>query len=73
MLANRELREIIKRSEVYMYQIAEALGIHENTLYRMLRKELTLEQKTELKKMLKQLQSKVGEKNEMKEGEINEF
>ncbi|MEH7610766.1 hypothetical protein [Gottfriedia acidiceleris] len=73
MLTNRELRESIKRSNVYMYQIAEALGVHENTLYRMLRKELTIEQKTAIKRMINQLKINVGDKNEMTEGEINEF
>ncbi|CAH0177885.1 hypothetical protein SRABI84_01349 [Peribacillus simplex] len=56
MLANLELRERIKSSKVYMYQIADALGIHENTLYRLLRKELPISKKTEMLNVLNELQ-----------------
>ena len=37
---NIETRRIIKENRLYFYEVAEKLGITENTLYRWLRKEL---------------------------------
>lgn len=63
MLANQDLRKSIRNSEVYMYQIAETLGIHENTLYRLLRKELSIEQKTKVLEILKELELNSKDEN----------
>ncbi|MEH7308238.1 hypothetical protein [Neobacillus drentensis] len=45
MKANREIRMLIKQAGIHTWQVAEKLGIHENTLFRKLRKELNDEGK----------------------------
>ncbi|ESU33243.1 hypothetical protein G3A_07195 [Bacillus sp. 17376] len=42
---NQDLREKIKHSNFFAYEVAAKLGCHENTLFRLLRKKLTEEQK----------------------------
>ena len=46
MKNNNDLRETARRNGVYLYEIADALGVSEQTFIRWLRKELT-EQKKE--------------------------
>lgn len=41
MKKNQDLRNQIQGSGVFMYEVAEMLGVHEGTLSRMLRKDLT--------------------------------
>ncbi|MCK0473911.1 hypothetical protein [Halalkalibacter sp. APA_J-10(15)] len=55
---NQDLRDQIKSSNLYLWQIAEQLNIHENTLYRLLRYELSNQQKTQISSAIKQLKSK---------------
>lgn len=45
---NVEIRQAIKSSNLYVWQVAERLGVHENTLFRTLRKELPTEKKAEI-------------------------
>lgn len=52
---NVEVRELIKSQKIYSYEVAEKLGIHETTFYRMLRKELTDEKKQEILAAIEEL------------------
>lgn len=42
---NMDIRQAIKKSNLFVWQVAEKLGVHENTFYRTLRKELSSEEK----------------------------
>jgi len=42
---NQEIREAIKKAHVWQWEVAQALGISENTLIRWLRKDLSSEQR----------------------------
>lgn len=37
---NQEIRTLIKKSNVYAWEVAEQLNCHENSLFRILRREL---------------------------------
>ena len=39
-MANKRIKDEMKRSGVYTWQLADALGVSENTLYRRMRHEL---------------------------------
>ncbi|WP_338782417.1 hypothetical protein [Metabacillus sp. FJAT-52054] len=54
-MKNLELRNEIKRSRLYYYEVAAYLGVHENTLYRLLRSDLSGEQKEKIRNAIKQL------------------
>lgn len=43
---NKEIREAIRKARVKQWEVAQALGIAEETLIRWLRRELTEERKT---------------------------
>ncbi|RDU34721.1 hypothetical protein DRW41_22105 [Neobacillus piezotolerans] len=53
---NQDIRDLIKKSDVYSWEVAEKLGIHENTMYRLLRKELDDAGKERFRQALKVLQ-----------------
>jgi len=55
LIRNTEIRKAIKEAHIYSYEVAEALNIHENTLYRMLRKQISEEKKEEIMKIIKKL------------------
>ncbi|TMN21920.1 hypothetical protein [Lentibacillus cibarius] len=57
MKRNKELRQIIKESKVYNWQVAEAMNMHENTLYRMLRRPLSSTEKQRIIELVKELSS----------------
>ncbi|PFO04670.1 hypothetical protein COJ85_11605 [Bacillus sp. AFS076308] len=52
-IRNQEIR--IAKASVPSWLIAEKLGIHENTFYRLLRKELPKEKKEEILKIIEEL------------------
>lgn len=54
-MQNADVRKKAKELNIYMYELAEYLNIHENTLYRHLRKELTNEKKSKLFDVLKEI------------------
>ncbi len=54
-LANQDIRTEIHKSRLHVYEIAEALGIHEKSIPRMLRKELSDEKKAEIRKAIADL------------------
>lgn len=41
---NRQIRAIMEKDDIYLWQIAEKLSIHETTLVKRFRNELTKEQ-----------------------------
>jgi hypothetical protein len=47
-LTNQKLRDMLKKKKIYLWQIAEKLGIHETTLVRRFRHELTAEQEQQV-------------------------
>lgn len=68
MKPNTDIRNLIKVSGFCSWQVAEKLGMHENTLYRTLRKDLDEQDKKRIYNALKQLKaerdaelSKMGE------------
>jgi transposase-like protein len=49
---NQDLKNLIRASNIRNWQIAEELGISENTFYRMLRKELSNSDKEQILKAI---------------------
>lgn len=54
-MANQEIREEIKKSGLFKWQIAEQIGICEMSLIRWLRVELPEEKKNRIRKAIKEL------------------
>lgn len=44
-VANKDIRDKIKRNALFMYRVAVKIGCHENTLIRWLRKPLSAERR----------------------------
>lgn len=44
-MANKDIRQAIKNAGLKHYQVAQVMGVHENTLVRLLRFELGLDDK----------------------------
>lgn len=55
MQRNQDIRNAIRSAGVPVWLVAEKLGVHENTLYRHLRKKLHRDQREELLKVIKEL------------------
>ncbi|MDR7239649.1 hypothetical protein [Neobacillus drentensis] len=55
---NEEIRRA--KGSVPNWLIAEKLGIHENSLYRILRQELPMEKKEEILKIIKEIKRELG-------------
>ncbi|MED4903969.1 hypothetical protein [Parageobacillus thermoglucosidasius] len=55
MKPNSDIRQLIRQSGFCSWQVAEKLGVHENTFYRMLRKTLSEEDKKRIYKALEEL------------------
>jgi predicted XRE-type DNA-binding protein len=53
---NQDVREAIKKAKIRQWQIAEYMGVHENTLSRMLRQELPREKKVKIISIVKELE-----------------
>ena len=47
-MKNKEIREAMKKKELKQWQLAELLGISEQTMYRRLRKELPPDEKLKI-------------------------
>ena len=47
-MCNKELREILRQHDIYMWQVAKKLGIHETSLVRWFREELSVERKQQV-------------------------
>ena len=55
MKPNSDVRNTIKRLGLCTWQVADRLRIHENTLYRRLRKELSQEEKEIILKVIQDI------------------
>lgn len=53
---NIEIRALLKRKKIHMYMVADKMGIHDNTLFRLFRYELSKENKQKVMKAIKQIQ-----------------
>jgi len=58
--ANQDLRDLAKSKGVMLWQIGDALGMNEPKMSRTLRRELSSEQKAEIKRIINQI--KAGER-----------
>lgn len=47
-MRNQDIRFAIKASRLYYHEVAERLGLHESTFYRLLRSQLTPKQKDQI-------------------------
>ncbi|MDQ0880964.1 hypothetical protein [Peribacillus sp. V2I11] len=56
---NEDIR--MAKGSVPNWLIAEKLGIHENSLYRILRQELPMEKKEEILKVIEELKREMGD------------
>lgn len=61
---NNDIRNAISKARLTTWLVAEKLGIHENTLFRKLRKVLTDEERTKIMKVIKELKDDIS--NEVK-------
>lgn len=52
-----DIREFMKESNVFTWQLAEKLGVHENTVYRLLRKELPTQKKLEILQVITEIKT----------------
>ena len=59
---NEHIKQEIKQARLYNYEIAHYLGISDQTLYRMLRRNLTSMQKEKILGAIKELQQRRYEK-----------
>ena len=59
-MQNLKIRELIKKSRLKHYEIAEELGINETSFSRLLRKELSENKFIEVSNAIKSLTSKIG-------------
>ena len=60
-MCNTDIRETAKQAGVFLYAVAEELGISEPTMTRLLRKELSNDKKAEIKKIIADLALKKQE------------
>lgn len=58
MKHNLEIRNAIKDSCFFTWQIADSLGVHENTFYRWMRTEMTDQKKAQVMSTIKKLKEK---------------
>lgn len=43
-MSSKEIKELLKQEDIYMWMIAKVIGIHESTLIKWLRTDLSTEQ-----------------------------
>lgn len=60
-MCNTDIRETAKQAGVFLYAVADKLGISEPTMTRLLRKELSSDKKAEIKKIIADLALKKQE------------
>ena len=58
MVRNQDVRDAMRNAKVFVWQVAECMGIHENTLYRYLRKPLKEVDKRQILTIIEQLKQK---------------
>lgn len=53
--ANSDIKSAAKAAGIYLYNIADRLGVSENTMTRLLRRELPAEKKEQIKGIIAEL------------------
>lgn len=53
--ANADIREELKNKRIPVYAIADVMGVHENTVFRRLRHELTEQDKLTFRRIIDEL------------------
>jgi len=64
MRPNAEIRNAIENSYFFTWQLAQKLGIHENTLYRWLRTEMAEDKKEKVMIAIAQLNQEQGKEGD---------
>lgn len=59
-MSNTKIRESLKRSKIAYWQVADILGVHENTIYRRLRKELSEKDRKEFEQAIATIKAEQG-------------
>lgn len=59
-MANKEIKQLLKTEKIAYWQIGEVLGVHENTICRKLRKELTSQEKEQFLQAISELKEKTA-------------
>lgn len=54
-MANQELRAMMKTQRIFIWEVAERLGIHETTLVKRLRRELPEEQTKQIFSIIEEI------------------
>ena len=54
-MCNADIRAVAKQNGVYLYAIADKLGVSEPTMTRLMRRELPEEKKTQLKDIIAEI------------------
>lgn len=62
MKSNKDVRKVIYRSNLYYWQVAQALGITDSNFSRLLRNELSLEKKEEILTIIRKIKGEELEK-----------
>ncbi len=52
---NNDIRQEIANAELYLWQVAEVIGVNDSNFSRMLRRELPEEKKNRIRKAIKEL------------------
>lgn len=58
--ANADIRAEMKAKNIPVYAVADIMGVHENTLFRRLRHELTEQEKQEFIRIIDELSDNAG-------------
>lgn len=61
--ANADIRAELKNKKVPVYAVADVMGVHENTVFRRLRYELTEQDKQTFKRIINELSAQNESKN----------
>lgn len=56
-MLSSEIKEMLKNEKIPYWKIADALGVHENTIVRMLRHELSEENKERFEKAIAEIKA----------------
>lgn len=55
LLPNNDIRAALKNQNVFTWELAKKLGIHETTLYRYLRSDLPIRQKQQYQQLITEI------------------
>lgn len=55
--ANSEIRALLKEKQIPVYAVAAVMGVHENTVFRRLRFELSADEKADFRRIINELAS----------------